>query len=1018
MEENPHSISLAPQLIGRDIEYNILKELWNSAKSGDGATVLISGEAGIGKTRLVSELLEDALEDDAFVIKGWCLADAFEPLMPFREGFRDAGLSQLVSESPPPKVISAYLMDDSGLMITEAEREESGLDPDIFASMLSAVSNFVTDSLSMMGNKQIGGLNTLCYGKHSIIIQTYGNLSLATVIEGENSELLIEDMKSVLKEIGKKFKDWDGSENTAMEVSPKIRWFIDSKKYSGVHLVDNPKIKQENLFENVLLGLRRISSEKPLIIFLDDMHWGDNSSLKLFHYVSRNTRNNRVLILGTYRPEDVIESERGIHPLKTLMQDMSKEVLFSEISLKRLDQDSVNLLLNDILEDIQIKEELVNKIYVESEGNPFFLLEVIRMLVEEGYIYRSASGWEIKLGFEDLNIPSKVYDIVARRVDRLINEHRELLECASVIGEEFESGVIGNIMDINRVNLLKNLNVIERNHNLIHAINRKYRFDHSKIREVLYNGIIEELREEFHKMVAETYEGMNREGRPELIYELAKHWYKGGVYERAYGYYEQAAELAKNSYANKQAIEFYNRLLEIIPKLDTLEDKNEKTIHYLHQKGDCLKTIGEWDDAGDAYSKSIDISVELDHGKLIADCKVKLGNLRLREARYHESLELYKESMQLYKELGDEKKYCESLGNIGSVYNSISEYDKAMVCLGEMQEMVEKLQDPELMSKLYGNMGSAHYGRGELMESLEFYKKKLKIEEERDDLLEIGYSMVNMASIYVRLQEYDKCMDICDKVLDIAKKTGDKLMEQNALGKLGISYAERGNYSKGLDYYMRKLNLTEKMGDRRSSGYVANNIGELYKEMGEYEKALEYYEMDMEISKEVGDKKGYSITMGNMGNLYKLMGDLHKAEELLDQTISIAREHDIKDVLCYFLSVKADLFLQQDRIKEAEELNRESIALAERINMSETLFKAHLLEAKMISKEDKNKGMSILNDMLNEELTEPEKAKLLYELYKISCEEGYKKDALEFYTKLYENNPSKHYKDIIDELES
>ncbi len=1016
MDDKIHEVSFSPTLIGREKEFDDLQSLWEEIKGGTGHTVFISGEAGIGKTRLVNELIQKA-QEDVTVIKGWCLADAFEPLMPFNEGFREVGLSHLISESPPPKVISAYLMDDSGLMITEAERDMSGLDPDIFASMLSAVGNFVTDSLSMMGNKQTGGLNTLSYGKHSIIIQTDGNLSLATIIEGESSELLIEDMKSVLKEIGKELKDWDGSENAAMEVAPKIRWFIDSKKYSGVHLVDNPKIKQENLFENVLLGLRRISSEKPLIIFLDDMHWADNSSLKLFHYISRNTRNNKILILGTYRPEDVIQSEEGIHPLKTLMQNMSRESLLHEIPVGRLDSPAIETLIKNILEDVELKEEFINNIYTESEGNPFFTLEVIKMLIEERHLKRVDGNWEVNQNLEDINIPSKVYDIVSRRVDRLILEHRELLECASVVGEEFESGVIGNIMDINRVSLLKNLNVIERNHNLIHAINLKYRFDHRKIREVLYNGIIEELREEFHKMIAEAYESIKDEGRQDLIFELAKHWDKGGVYDKAYEYYEQAAKIAKDSYANKQAIEFYNRLLEIIPKLDTLEDTEKKTIHYLHKKGDCLKTIGEWESAGDAYSKSIDISEDLGDKKLIADCKVKLGNLRLREARYDESLKLCKDSSSLYKELGDENKYCESLGNIGSVYNSISEYDKAMEFLTEMQKIAIRLHDSNLMSQLYGNMGSTHYGRGELDESLEFYNKKLKIEEEEEDLLEIGYTRVNMASIYVRLQEYDKCMDMCHRVLEIAKKTGDKLMEQNALGKLGISYAEQGDYSKGLEYYTKKLNLAEKMGDRRSAGYVANNIGELYKEKGEYERALEYFEKDMKISKEVGDKKGYSITVGNMGNLYKLMGEYEKAEELYDETIAIGREHDIKDVLSYFLSDKADLCFKQNLIQEAKKLNDEAIALAERINMSETLFLAHLLEAKLISETDKNRGIDILDGMLDDELTDPEKAKLLYELYQMSGDDKYKKDALEFYTKLYEKNPSKHYQDIIEEME-
>jgi len=241
-------------------------------------------------------------------------------------------------------------------------------------------------------------------------------------------------------------------------------------------------------------------------------------------------------------------------------------------------------------------------------------------------------------------------------------------------------------------------------------------------------------------------------------------------------------------------------------------------------------------------------------------------------------------------------------------------------------------------------------------------------------------------------------------------------MEQNALGKLGIAYTEEGEYAKGLEYYKKKLSLSEKMGDRKSIAYVANNIGELYKEKGEYDKALSYYQKDVEISKDLEDKRGYAITMGNMGNLYKLKNELDKAEKEYDKTIQIAREKDIKDVLSYFLSCKADLYFQKGLIEKAEVLNKEALEIGEKIKMQQAIFSGNLLKAKILSTTDKERGISILKEMLEEDYNQPEEAKLIYELYKISGEENYKQDALEYYKKIYEKNPSIHYKEIIDEL--
>ncbi|MEW5936326.1 MAG: ATP-binding protein [Candidatus Thermoplasmatota archaeon] len=127
-----------PPLIGRDKELNELKTRLENASQSQGSTVLISGEAGIGKTRLVSELIKDAESGGCQIIRGWCLAESLEPLFPFKTAFREVGMHHLIAGAPPPKVISAYLMNEAGILAARAEREESGLDPDIFTSMMKA----------------------------------------------------------------------------------------------------------------------------------------------------------------------------------------------------------------------------------------------------------------------------------------------------------------------------------------------------------------------------------------------------------------------------------------------------------------------------------------------------------------------------------------------------------------------------------------------------------------------------------------------------------------------------------------------------------------------------------------------------------------------------------------------------------------------------------------------------------------------------------------------------------------
>ena len=184
-----------PELIGRSDELDRLTNALNDAIEGKGSTIFIGGEAGIGKTRLVNELKTIAVEKDVNIIQGWCLAESLEPLMPVKTALREAGLQHLISGEPPPAVVSAYLINNAGILLSQAEREESGLDPDIFAGMLQAVGNFLQDSLSMMGDGERGSLNSLSYGDFTIYIQSNNTLLIAVVIKGAISEFLIEDIK-------------------------------------------------------------------------------------------------------------------------------------------------------------------------------------------------------------------------------------------------------------------------------------------------------------------------------------------------------------------------------------------------------------------------------------------------------------------------------------------------------------------------------------------------------------------------------------------------------------------------------------------------------------------------------------------------------------------------------------------------------------------------------------------------------------------------------------------------------
>ncbi len=920
---------LTPSFTGRKGEFLQLKVLLDQAMDGKGGTALISGEAGVGKTRLIEELLKEAEEKGANIIRGWCLTDTLEPLIPFKEALRGAKLYHLVSETPPPKVISAYLINNAGMLLSKAELKETELDPDIFASMLKAVGNFIGDSLSMMGEKRSEGLNTIGYDRFNILIRTVGNLSLAVVIEGINSEFLIDDMKRVLEDIGDKMDTWDGDVADTSSIAPKIDWFIRSGKYGGEYLVDDPKIRQENFFDNILLGLQRNSSEQPLVLFMDDLQLADYTTLKLFHYLSRNTRKNRILIMGTYRPEDIMQSLDGkVHQLRTAMQDMRREDLFTEIELERLDHGAVSDIITDLLGHVELQDKLGLRLYRESEGNPFFLLEVIRMLVDEGHLKREEGVWRIGETLDEVHIPSKIYDVVVRRLDRLIEEQKELLECASVVGEEFESDVVGRVTGMGRIRLLKNLDKIEKTHNLIHLIRNKYIFDHRKIYEILYNGINMELRKEYHGIVASTYEEIYGEDREKVLEKIAHHLYRAGD-NTAGAYLLELGDRAKDGYSNQEALDFYLRASPLL-------EGDELMTRVQEGLGDVYFIMGEYEAAVEHYSEVIrgqeDNLKKADIHRKIAYVYEYMGKLEKCLEECDKGLYLLDEECVVGTRL---------LGRKGWAHIRQGKYDVAEKIFAERISLAKKIGDKKEIGQAEHDIGSVYIRKGNYEDASAHLEKALEIREEIGDKRTLAASLNNLALIYQDTGKFDMALEYHQKCYDLFQEIGDNWGMAASLNNKALVYKYKGGLDDALESHLNSLGIKKKIGDKQGIAASLNNIGTVYEDKDELDKALEYFQKSYEIRQSLGNKWTIAESLNNLGDIFMVTGDSDKAVSYYRECIDLCQETGATSHLTYVTCSLAEAMIGIGETKEAIEMLNNAIVIAKGVGEKADEGRAH-----------------------------------------------------------------------------
>ncbi|MHA2330077.1 MAG: ATP-binding protein, partial [Candidatus Hodarchaeales archaeon] len=412
-------------------------------------------------------------------------------------------------------------------------------------------------------------------------------------LTGKENEFLINDIKEALSKTLEKYGDvmvaWDGDEKNVKGIETILQNLITSGKYDGVYFgKDDPKARRNLLFENVSMGLIRQTEKTPTLLCIEDLHWADPSTLALIHYVARNATKSGLLILGTFHPEELAVADEKGHPLINTIQLMDREDLHKKMELERLPRESIDEFLGSLLGKNNFSDEFINRIYNETEGNPLFIIQLVKFLVEENILLTINCIWELAMNLEEINIPPKVYNVIERRLDRVEKKYRKLLDYASVIGETFSSNILASVLKLERVQVLEQLRKIEHKHRLVHPQNGNYKFDHAKTKEVLYEEIPIDLRIEYHSIIAHSIEELNKDNLDEIVGELAFHYYNCRDKEKALIYLRKAAEKAKKEYSNEEAIRLFNQVLEFE------EDENKKS-KILEEVGDIHKLMGDYE---------------------------------------------------------------------------------------------------------------------------------------------------------------------------------------------------------------------------------------------------------------------------------------------------------------------------------------------------------------------------------------------------------------------------------------
>ncbi|MHC4941183.1 MAG: protein kinase domain-containing protein [Planctomycetota bacterium] len=610
-----------------------------------------------------------------------------------------------------------------------------------------------------------------------------------------------------------------------------------------------------------------LAREKPLVLCIDDLHFAPDEGRALFASLAAAVRDEPILLIGTTRPG---LPEAWLSELERLPQT-------TRVPVPRLGPKDLHGLLTDALQSERLAQELGGQIAWKSDGNPFFVFEILQGLRSGGLLRQERDTWVRTGVIESLEVPSSVRDLIHARIANLEEEDRQILELAACLGFEFDPTVVGEALGLPRIPMLRRLAQLERKHRLVHNAGRIYRFDHHQVQETLYEDLGELLREEYHAVLGELLEAR---GADSVV--LATHYLRGGRGEQALPHLVPALEAHEEQHRNSAAIDLAQRALAIDGLL-TCETRSP----VLEKKANRENVIGRYEDAEESFLQWIHCAEGLDRQA----AQIQLANLYVNQARYDGAIEACRaalewslENDQAYGETGSRLILANALLYLGRYEECIDEYEKAVAA----SKRIEDRDDAMARGGAPSNLGWAYGCVGRYREAIELSDYSMEKFEDEAWGLAIGgnYRIVFFRDIGDHARAHEAGEIVMKRILDMGYRWG----EATALQELGVLALDEGRVEDARTLWNDALAIRRELGERYGTAETLAWLGRLDEDDAALREAIE-------IAREIDTPSPYVLAAAKLGEPIDKWLPRTRQREAIEALVGLGRLDEARAIL-------------------------------------------------------------------------------------------------------------------------
>jgi class 3 adenylate cyclase/tetratricopeptide (TPR) repeat protein len=670
---------------------------------------------------------------------------------------------------------------------------------------------------------------------------------------------------------------------------------LTAENQGGEHSLEGEAFKHQ-LFEAILNLWRQMADRAPVVLAFDDLQWADRASVELLVYIFRLAEEVPILLLCAFRPHRSSPAWR----LKQVAETDYPH-RYVEMFLDPLPEASGDELISNLLVNSDMPADLRQMILQKAEGNPFFLEEVVRALIENGVIAQdeTTGRWQVQKEIDQLSIPDSLQAVLLARMDRLESDVRQTLQVASVIGRTFTRSILEEISGRNG-NLDGHLNTLQRVE-LIRETARlpepEYTFLHELTREAAYHSILRRNRREYHRRVGETLEKLFPDKRDQEAHNLARHFEEARDYDKALHYYTLAGDTAARLYANSEAVTQYSRALEIAQHKPASID--QLSTIYL-RRGRAYEMSGQYDQALANYETLQSLAEERDNPAAVLDALIAQTTIYSIPSDMHnpeKGRALSQRALEMARQLGDHRAEAKALWNLMLVTNFIQKDFQEAVRYGEQGLDIARRHDlREEVAYILNDISRVYLEVGRQEEARDALEEVHGLWRELDNLPMLADSLATMAQGLHILGEYDLAMEKAQEALQTSRSIGNHWVQAYSLSILGPVHFERGHVSQGLQCLDEAYPLAIEANFGGAQLFVPALKVWIYGYLGDFESGLRYFST---LSSDVQDQiKGFEFYYHFFrAQAFLMAGQADQAAKALDE---IEADLVVQEIDVYF----------------------------------------------------------------------------------------------------------------------